>query len=123
MTILAKKGIPEYMLKMIYIAHKKTTLAPKHRNQLGKTCDNNNGCFQGSPLSALIFIIYADEMMNDYEEEMKKTRKNRKNNNKNDEKIKIRTRDDEYEWTKYKMNELNRKCGEKTKQKTTKTRH
>ena len=60
------------MLKMIYIAHKKTTLAPKHRNQLGKTCDNNNGCFQGSPLSALIFIIYADEMMNDYEEEMKK---------------------------------------------------
>ena len=105
---------------MIFIAHKNTTLAPKHRNKIGKTCVNNNGCFQGSPLSALIFIIYADEMMREYEEEMrKKTRKREKKVEftKNNEKINIRTQKNEEEWTKYKMNELERKCGEKTKQK------
>merc|ERR1711990_1206622 len=117
MTILAKKGIPEYILKLIYIAHKNTTLAPKQKNQIGKTIKNNNGCFQGSPLSALIFIIYADEMMEDYEKETRKTKKEKKIEKK-EEKIRIRTKEDEKNWTHYKMAELERKCNEKTKQKT-----
>ena len=74
-TILAEKGLPINMIKIIEIMHKNTKLKPKQNNKLGESTLNNMGCFQGSPLSALIFIIYADEMMERYEQNLKEERK------------------------------------------------
>ena len=103
LTILAEKGLPAELIRIIHIMHKNTKLQPKQSNRLGQKIYNNNGCFQGSPLSALVFVIYADEMMNRYEQELKKQRGNAKNAS--TENINIRSENAEKEWTRHKLNE------------------
>ena len=109
LTVLAEKGLPINMIKIIEIMHRNTQLRPKQNNKLGSSIENNTGCFQGSPLSALVFIIYADEMMEKYEEYLKEIRK--KNGTKEKEKrecMKVRSKKNEEEWTTHKTNEMER---------------
>ena len=60
---LYKKGLPEEMIRRIRRGHQGTKLAPKYRGRYGEHKRNNIGVCQGSTLSALIFIIYLDDMM------------------------------------------------------------
>ena len=46
--------------------HSDNKLWAKYNNKLSKLVHNNTGVFQGSPLSAQLFIIYADYVMNEY---------------------------------------------------------
>ena len=66
-TTLYKKGLPIEMINRIRRGHKNTTLAPKLKNKYGKATENNVGAFQGSAISALLFIIYQDDVMEDYD--------------------------------------------------------
>ena len=65
-TALYKKGLPEPMIRRIRMGHEDTKLRPKAKGTLGKKQINNKGVFQGSPLSALLFIIYFDHMLEMY---------------------------------------------------------
>ena len=64
-TTLYKKGLPEEMIRHIRRGHLGTKLAPKYKGRYGKSNTNNIGVFQGSAISALLFIIYLDDMMED----------------------------------------------------------
>jgi len=66
-TTLYKKGIPIEMITHIRRGHLDTMLLPKTKRIYGKPTENNIGVFQGSAISALLFIIYQDDMMQDYE--------------------------------------------------------
>ena len=70
-TVLYKKGLPEKMIKRLRMGHENTKLRPKAKGNLGKKQINNKGVFQGSPLSALLFIIYFDHMLEMYTKEQK----------------------------------------------------
>jgi len=61
-----QKGLPIDMIKHIRRGHKNTTLLPKVKNKYGQATKNNVGVFQGSAISALLFIIYQDDVMEDY---------------------------------------------------------
>jgi len=65
-TTLYKKGIPVENITQIRQGRLKTTLCGKHRGRYGEEQQNNVGVFQGSAISALMFIIYIDDMMEDY---------------------------------------------------------
>ena len=77
-SILAKKGVPIELIKIIRKTHTKTKLAPKEQNRIGTTIESNIGVYQGSPLSALLFIIYTNQMMREYEKEWEKEKKKEK---------------------------------------------
>ena len=62
-TTLYKKGLPEETINHIRRGHTGTRLAPKYKGRYGKLNGNNIGVFQGSEISALLFIIYLDDMM------------------------------------------------------------
>jgi len=66
-TALYRKGLPIGLIKTIKQGHENTKLKVKINGNLGGYVENNIGVFQGSPLSALLFIIYLDDMMDDYE--------------------------------------------------------
>lgn len=66
-TALYKKGIPLQMIQMIKEGRKHTALKAKCERQLSEPVATNIGAFQGAPLSALLFIIYLDDMMDDYQ--------------------------------------------------------
>ena len=71
-TILLEKGIPIEMVRLIMKTHSNTKIRARESNRLSKKQETNTGVFQGSPLSALLFIIYTDSMMEKYEKEWKK---------------------------------------------------
>jgi len=48
------------------MGHDGTRLIPKCDGYIGKPEKNNKGVSQGSPLSATLFIIYAEQMMIQY---------------------------------------------------------
>ena len=62
-TTLYKKGLPEEMIRHIRRGHRWTKLSPKYRGSYGESKGNNVGVFQGSSISALLFIIYLVDMM------------------------------------------------------------
>ena len=64
---LYKKGLPIDMITHIRRGHQNATLLPKTRGKYGATTENNVGVFQGSALSALLFIIYQDDVMGNYD--------------------------------------------------------
>jgi len=65
-TTLYKKGLPLEMITMIRQGHQNTTLYAKHQGAYGKQVTNNVGVFQRSEISALLFIIYLEAMVEDY---------------------------------------------------------
>jgi len=56
-TSLYKKGLPLENITQIRQGHQKTNLCAKHKGQYGPQIQNNVGAFQGSAISALLFII------------------------------------------------------------------
>ena len=62
-----KKGLPIPMIQHIRQGHQNTTLRRKDNGEYGLPVKNNVGVFQGSALSALLFIIYLDEVIQDYQ--------------------------------------------------------
>jgi len=64
-TALYRKGIPLDLILATRKSHENTRLKVKLNGELGPNVTNNCGVFQGSPLSALLFIIYLDDMMDD----------------------------------------------------------
>ena len=53
------------MTKHIRQGHHDTRLSPKYKGKYGAPSENNIGVFQGSSVSALLFIIYMGDMMED----------------------------------------------------------
>ena len=66
-TALYRKGLPVQLIQTLRKGHENTKLRVKNCGNLGDHIKNNVGVFQGSPLSALLFIIYLDDMMDDFE--------------------------------------------------------
>ena len=60
-----QKGVPEEMISRIRRGHQGARLAPKSRGRYGESKENNIGVPHGSSISALLFIIYLDDMMDD----------------------------------------------------------
>ena len=60
-----------------------------------KKTENNKGVFQGSPLSAFLFIIYAENMMEHYEKSLNDETKE------NMESINVRNEVEEKKWTNF----------------------
>ena len=66
-AILYESGLPSNLIKIIRMGHIGTCLRAKNVGRIGRKTENNKGAFQGSPLSAFLFIIYAENMMGYYE--------------------------------------------------------
>ena len=62
-TTLYKKGLPAEMIKHIRRGHQGTRLAPKYKGMYGTPKGKNVGAFQGSPIRALLFTTYMDDVM------------------------------------------------------------
>ena len=65
-TTLYKNGLPLEMIITVRQGHQNTTLCAKNQGGYGKQIINNIGVFQGSAISALLFTIYLEDMMEDY---------------------------------------------------------
>ena len=93
-SILYKKGLPVAFINMIKIGHNNNQLCSKINGEYSNLINNNVGVFQGSPLSAYLFIIYADYIMKQYNNSIKKPSTNITKSN-------TITRSNEYEnkWT------------------------
>ena len=63
---LYKLGPPGTMIKHIRQGHQNTILRCKDGGQYGHQVKNNVGVFQRSAPSALLFIIYLEDMTQDY---------------------------------------------------------
>ena len=64
---LYKCGIPITAIQHIRGGLPKTILRHKENRTYGTPITNNVGVFQGSAISALLFIIYLDDVMQDYQ--------------------------------------------------------
>ena len=64
---LYKTGLPIPTIKHIMHGHQSTTPRCNDNGTYGTPVINNVGVFQGSALSALLFIIYLEDMMQDYQ--------------------------------------------------------
>merc|ERR1711915_1092257 len=108
-NILIKKGIPIEMVRLIIKTQKNTQLQAREKNKLGEKQEINRGIFQGSPLLALLFIIYTDQMMKEFDEDWKE--KKEKMGEKKENKIIVRTEGVEKEVTEelYKQKEAKEK--------------
>ena len=67
-NVLIEAGLPISLARLISRTHGKTTLNVREGNRIGRTEKTNIGVFQGSPLSALLFVVYTTAMMADYRE-------------------------------------------------------
>ena len=65
-----RKGIPTKPIRNIIQGHHGNILQGKHDGQLGREIHNNKGVFQGIPISALLYIIFADGAMGEYKKEI-----------------------------------------------------
>ena len=97
------------MIRLIIKTQKNTQLQAREKNKLGEKQEINRGIFQGSPLSALLFIIFTDQMMKEFDEDWKE--KKEKMGEKKENKIIVRTEGVEKEVTEelYKQKEAKEK--------------
>ena len=58
---------------MLKIGHANNKLRSKINGEYSNLIKNNTGVFQGSPISAYLFIIYTDRIMNAYISSIKRT--------------------------------------------------
>ena len=92
-AILYERGLPSNLIKIIRMGHQGTKLRPKNNGIIGEKVINNKGVFQGSPLSAYLFIIYIESMMEDYNNSLKpETIQNMPN-------LTIRNNEEEQNWS------------------------
>ena len=59
-------------IDIIIKGHTENTLVGKIDGKFGKEVVNNKGVSLGSPISALLYIIFADIIMGSYKEELNK---------------------------------------------------
>ena len=64
------KGSPIKFIHNIIQGHDNNTLHGKHDGILGWEIHNNKGVFRGIPVSALLYIIFADGIMKEYKQEL-----------------------------------------------------
>ena len=105
-TKLIEKGLPIELVRLITKTHQNTQLRARERNKLAQKTETNRGVFQGSPLSALLFIIYTDSMMERYDELWKEKKQRMLNMGfRMNQSIKIKTKSEaqEIEWTEKNM--------------------
>merc|ERR1712112_154893 len=100
--ILYEKGLPLSFINMIKIGHENNQLCSKVKGEYSKLINNNIGVFQGSPLSPILFIIYADYIMSKYNKSIKRC-----NNNITKSKTIIRNNEYEKIWTNSIYNKIN----------------
>ena len=62
---LYKKGLRLETIVQIRQGHQNTQLCAKNQGKYGPLAKNNVGVFQGSALSAPLYIIYLDDVMQD----------------------------------------------------------
>ena len=62
---LYREGLPIETIKHIRSGQQGTKLAPKYKWEYGELTENNIVVFQGSSISAQLFIIYMDDVMDD----------------------------------------------------------
>ena len=60
-------GLPGHMIAHIRRGHMNTQLPPKTKGKYGNATPSNVGVFQVSAVSALLFAIDQDDMMEDYD--------------------------------------------------------
>ena len=64
--ILYEKGLPIKFIDLLIKGHSGNTLVGKINGVHSREINNDKGVFQGSPLSALLYIIYGDGIMGEY---------------------------------------------------------
>ena len=106
-TTTYESGLPIRFINDIRNGHQGNTLRPKVKGELGKKVGNNIGVFQGSPLSALLFIIYAERIMTDYNESLPLPIK------KNCKGMIVRNYEEEKKWTDFAVRVRYRELNEK----------
>ena len=62
-AILYEKGVPWDLIKQIRSGHLGNKLYPKYKGTVGAQVYNDKWVFQGSPISAILFIIYFDRLL------------------------------------------------------------
>ena len=92
--ILYEKGVPIKLIEIIIKGHTDNTLAGKLNGELSNEIENDKGVFQGSPISALLYIIFADGIMDEYKNELKQLKIPKI-------KILLKNLDIEYKWTEF----------------------
>ena len=70
--VLYEKGLPIKIINGIIKGHGNNLLQGNHNGTRGRKVNNNKGVFQGSPISALLYIIFAGGIMDGYEKELLK---------------------------------------------------
>ena len=66
------KGLPTNLIDMIINGHTDNSLYGKLNCEIGTETYSDKGVFEGSPTSASIYIIFADGIMEEYKDEIKK---------------------------------------------------
>ena len=61
-----RKGLPTTFTDMVNIGHNSNQLCSIVNNEYARMAGNNIGVLSGTPLSAHLFIIYADRIMYAY---------------------------------------------------------
>ena len=66
-TALFRKGLPLELIGMLMEGHRETKLQVKNKGTYGDPVETNIGVFQGAAFSALGFIIYLCDMIDDFQ--------------------------------------------------------
>merc|ERR1712126_19626 len=77
-TVLTQKGVPIPLIKLIRKTQTNTYLNIRDSNILGAETEVNVGIMQGSPLSALLFVVYTDHMVKTYRKERRAKREEKR---------------------------------------------
>ena len=70
--ILYEKGIPMPIIHNIIKGHHDNILRGKHNGAMGNKIPYNKGAPQGIPISALLYITFADGITHEYKQELRK---------------------------------------------------
>ena len=70
---LYESGLPRNFIRLLKMGHEGNRLQPKCDGYIGNYETNNKGVFQGSPLSATLFKIYAEQMIKPYNKNLPDT--------------------------------------------------
>ena len=92
-TTLYESGIPINFINNIRAGHMNNALRPKVNGEQGTRQSNNTGVSKGSPLSALLFIISAERMMQSYSDKLPQMIKDKR------PKLLTRNYEEEKKWT------------------------
>ena len=67
-AFLYGKGLPWELIQNIRAGHLGNYLTPKYKEELRNKVYSGMGVFHGGPIGAMLFIIYFDRLLGNYEE-------------------------------------------------------